>query len=67
MYKIIKIFFSILIVITTSTVASSKENFFDEALKKLSLLKDMLLKDAIKSINPINLKNLLINIYYRFL
>ena len=34
MYKIIKIFFSILIVITTSTVASSKENFFDEALKK---------------------------------
>ena len=34
MYKIIKILFSILIVITTSTVASSKENFFDEALKK---------------------------------
>ena len=34
MYKIIKILFSVLIVITTSTVASSKENFFDEALKK---------------------------------
>ena len=34
MYRIIKILFSILIVITTSTVASSKENFFDEALKK---------------------------------
>jgi len=34
MYKIIKILFSILIVITISTVASSKENFFDEALKK---------------------------------
>ena len=34
MYRIIKILFSILIVITTSTVAFSKENFFDEALKK---------------------------------
>ena len=27
----------------------------------------MLLKEAVKSINPINLKNLIINIYYRFL
>ena len=34
MCKIIKILFSILIVITPSAVASSKENFFDEALKK---------------------------------
>ena len=34
--------------------------------KKIKL-KDTLLKKAIKSINPINLRNLIINIYYLFL
>ena len=34
MHKILKILFSIIIVITSSTLVSSKENFFDEGLKK---------------------------------
>ena len=34
MHKILKILFSIIIVITSSTVVFSKENFFDEGLKK---------------------------------
>ena len=36
-------------------------------LKKFSLLKDVLFKKTIRSINPINFKNLLIIIYCRFL
>jgi hypothetical protein len=34
MHKILNILSLIIIVITSSTVAFSKENFFDEALKK---------------------------------
>ena len=34
MQKILKILFSIIIVITSSTVVSSEENFFNEGLKK---------------------------------
>ena len=34
MHKILKILFSIIIVITSSTAVFSKENFFDEGLKK---------------------------------
>ena len=34
MLKILKILFSIIIVITSSTLVFSKENFFDEGLRK---------------------------------